>query len=802
MTTTAGGASADEVISVFDPPPAWRPFAASDVLRLLAGLMLVVIGVVLARVAQATLQGIEVDLLRALARVPNPVEQAVLGVAQLIPSLITPVALAVLLVQRRWRVALLLCVASVVAALTMAVADALVLNRDVVSLLRQVAPRDLLTDASYPNTNVVAALTAVVTVSVPWLGRRWKRALWAALTTLLILRLLAVAHPAVDLVLAVGVGTSVGALVLLLFGTPTREPDADEMLRALRDAGIHPRVLHPPERDGSALHYPITDRSGREWTAVLRTPDERDNELLNRWYRRLRYRATEVPASYATVQQRIEHEALVLSLADRTDVLVPTVVRVGTTDGGSAFHLDQQPPMRAATAQDLQRDGFLQRLWTQLHALHDGGIAHRSLGLEAIGTDDDGRAWLTGFDRADAAASKRDRARDIAQLLTDTGLVVGPEAAVRAAVAAMGADHVVPALRMLQPLALPPATRGRVKTAGGELITQLRAAVRSATGAPELQLDELERVKPRTVLIILVSALAFYALLPQLANLGDTADAFRRAQPWWLLVAAVASAFTYVFAAVSFQGAVADPVPFLPNLRAQLAASFAALVGPAGVGGYALTGRFLQRVGASTAEASASVTVNAAAGVIVHVALVLGFVVWTGSSGIERRLSLPDNRTLLLVFAIVLVVLAVLAAIGPVRRRLFAPVIAGFRTGLSQIGQVFANPRRVAELFGGSAGISLTYVAAVAATIEAFGGGLTLPQIGTAYLLAVTIATFAPTPGGLGAIETAMIAGFTSFGLADGVAVSATLTFRLLTFWLPMLPGWVAFHWMQRHDEL
>jgi uncharacterized membrane protein YbhN (UPF0104 family) len=47
-----------------------------------------------------------------------------------------------------------------------------------------------------------------------------------------------------------------------------------------------------------------------------------------------------------------------------------------------------------------------------------------------------------------------------------------------------------------------------------------------------------------------------------------------------------------------------------------------------------------------------------------------------------------------------------------------------------------------------------------------------------------------------------MIAGMTGFGLADGVAVSATLTFRLATFWLPLLPGWVALGAMQRRDEL
>jgi len=115
---------------------------------------------------------------------------------------------------------------------------------------------------------------------------------------------------------------------------------------------------------------------------------------------------------------------------------------------------------------------------------------------------------------------------------------------------------------------------------------------------------------------------------------------------------------------------------------------------------------------------------------------------------------------------------------------------------------VFRRPARVAELFGGSAGVSLTYIAALVCSIEAFGGHLGVAQVGTAYLVAVAIATLSPTPGGLGALESALIAGLTGFGLSAGVAISAVLTFRLATFWLPVFPGWLTLGWMQRNDEL
>ena len=186
---------------------------------------------------------------------------------------------------------------------------------------------------------------------------------------------------------------------------------------------------------------------------------------------------------------------------------------------------------------------------------------------------------------------------------------------------------------------------------------------------------------------------------------------------------------------------------------------------------------------------------------MVHIVLMLAFFVWAGSSTVGG-LSFPATETVLLVSAIVLGVVGVLLSIRPVRRRVLLPFWESTRNGFASLGRVFSSPSRVAELFGGSAGLTLTYVTVAVCSVEAFGGGLDVAQVGAAYLGAVAIATFAPTPGGLGAFESALIAGLTAFGLPAGIAVSSTLTFRLATFWLPILPGWLSFGWMQRNDEL
>jgi hypothetical protein len=59
-----------------------------------------------------------------------------------------------------------------------------------------------------------------------------------------------------------------------------------------------------------------------------------------------------------------------------------------------------------------------------------------------------------------------------------------------------------------------------------------------------------------------------------------------------------------------------------------------------------------------------------------------------------------------------------------------------------------------------------------------------------------------PTPGGVAAVEAVLIAGLTAVGVDKEIAVPSVFLFRLATFWLPVLPGWLAFHHLTRRGML
>jgi uncharacterized membrane protein YbhN (UPF0104 family)/tRNA A-37 threonylcarbamoyl transferase component Bud32 len=802
--TTVSGATIVDGVVMFEPPPARRRLAAGDVIRLLGGAAFLVIGIAMGAFASKTIDGVESDVIAAVDRLPSRVEETTIGIAQLVATFVPLMAVVVIIWRRRWRILLHVWLASFVAGLALEGLMQWLDDRGIAETIRQraVAAEGSLVAADFPTTAYLASATAAVTVGASYLPRRWRRAAWTWIVLLIVLRLVGPGQPPLDVWIGVSLAVVVGSIVLLALGSPNPEPDPAELLAGLRDVGLDPSEVARWNTPNGQTSYIVTEPGGDRAFVKLRTPDDHSWDLLARWYRMLRLRASEIAAPYRTLKHRIEHEVLAITLVQRNGTHTPDVIAIGTTDGGAAFiasKLIEGRSLADLPAEEFD-DDLVRGVFEEVRKLHAGRIAHRNLTLDNMMVDTDRRIWLVDLDSSEIAADDRERGRDVAEVLVAVGVVVGPERAIEIGLEVFGTAPVVASLPLLQPLALS-RTLGKSIRSQGDLLDRLRAEIHVRTGADDVPLERLARVEPRTLFMIIAGALAFYSLLPQFGNLGETVDAFGDAR-WGWIPALLAAAITYfVFATISFLGSVAEPLPVAASARSQLATSFAQLVGPASAGKMALAGRFLQRNGLTASEAGASVALNTVAGVVTHMLLMVGFFAWSGGAEVGG-VSLPSLGTILLVAGIAVVLIALAIAIRPVRRRLVEPVVEGLRRAAGYTSRVLRSPVRVAALLGGSTFITLSYLVAAVVAVEAFGGGLGVAEIGAAYLGAAAIANIAPTPGGLGALEAGMIAALSGFGLDGGIAISSVLTFRLATYWLPILPGWLTFMWMERHGEI
>ena len=112
------------------------------------------------------------------------------------------------------------------------------------------------------------------------------------------------------------------------------------------------------------------------------------------------------------------------------------------------------------------------------------------------------------------------------------------------------------------------------------------------------------------------------------------------------------------------------------------------------------------------------------------------------------------------------------------------------------------RPIRALQLFGGSAGITASYALTLVLCVRAFGGDASLLALVAAYLVGSALGSLLPAPGGVGGIEAALVAGLLGAGMPVGPALAAVSTFRLLTFWLPILPGIAAFRYLRRSGAI
>jgi undecaprenyl-diphosphatase len=438
-------------------------------------------------------------------------------------------------------------------------------------------------------------------------------------------------------------------------------------------------------------------------------------------------------------------------------------------------------------------DELLDAVWREVQLLHDVGLAHRSLRAGNILVDDDGPVVIDlGF--GETAATDRMRAIDRAELLASIAVLTGVERSVAAAARTIPAHDLAATVPYLQPLALSASTR---KGVSKSKLAELRTAVSEATGEEALPLERLVRVRPKTLLTIAMLVGAFYVLLPQLASVDDSFEAIGDANYGWLALSFVMSILTYVASAIGLSGGVTVPLPFVATVETQLASSFVNRVSPANVGGMALNVRYLQKVGVDPAEAVTGVGLNSLVGGIVHVVLMVAFLAWAGRGG-GTGFSIPSTSKVLVVLAVALALLGIALATRKGRRVMRTTVVGFLARSWRSMITLARMPTKLAALFGGSTGVTLAYIASLGAAVAAFDGGVSIAQVGAVYLGASIVASAAPTPGGLGAMEAALVAGFTGVGVEPGTAVAAVLAYRLLTYWLPILPGWLSFRQLDR----
>jgi uncharacterized membrane protein YbhN (UPF0104 family)/tRNA A-37 threonylcarbamoyl transferase component Bud32 len=769
-----------------------------DLVRLVVALALVALTTLVA--LKGNISASEADAFRLFNDLPRIFTAIALPLLVLgSPVAIVGAAIAAL-AQRRWRLAIELVVAGGAAYGVARLLQHVVGRPGPTAALAefhhvsQLVVSDKVTLGTGFPSAALAVSAALATAAGPHVRRPVGRAVWWLVLGVALARMYAGLDLPLDVVAGVAVGWAVGAALNLALGTPSGHPSPAQVHDALSAAGVEVASLVPVGMGGrSYARFLATSADGEELFVKVLGSEERSADLLMRLWRFVAFRGFQDELAFVSRKRTAEHEALMALTAAQAGVRVPHVQLATRGQRGEVFLVEER--VRGHTLDDVPvesiDDKLLERVWEQVERLHAARIAHRDLRRHNVLVDEAGEPWLLDFNLAEAASPPRRLHRDVVELLVSLTAVVGPTRAADSALESLGSDEVMAAMPMLQPLAISGRTLAELPGRQG-VIAELRSHVADRLGVEHEPLAQVTRVRPRTIVALLAFGFAVQLLLPQVGEFSQTVDAITSAHWAWMLAAAAAAAATFVAAALAQRGAVEKRLPMYPMTMVQVACSFVNRVTPAGTGGLGLNERHLEKSGLTRPSALAAIGLNALAGAVVHALGVAVAIAALGQSGIGGA-PLPRGWGVLVAVTIGFAV-AGIVFLSPLRRRIAVPM----KRAATDLVRVVRRPLQALQLFSGNIGVTLGNALALAACLAAFHANADLLEVIVVYLGGSAVASVSPTPGALGAVEAALVAGLTGVGVAAGPAVAGVLAFRLVTFWAPTIPGAWAFRVVRR----
>lgn len=127
---------------------------------------------------------------------------------------------------------------------------------------------------------------------------------------------------------------------------------------------------------------------------------------------------------------------------------------------------------------------------------------------------------------------------------------------------------------------------------------------------------------------------------------------------------------------------------------------------------------------------------------------------------------------------------------GPLRTRIDPQAVgAEVAKAVGGVREILHNRRALMRSLACAAANWLFDVAALSAVAVTVGKGVPLTGILLAYVIGQLACAIPLTPGGLGVMETAMIAALVASGSPAAAATATVLGWRIVSFWLPIVVG-------------
>ena len=658
-----------------------------------------------------------------------------------------------------------------------------------------------------------AAMASFLTVSGPRRIRSCTKWGWNVLYAVAVLMVVLSWNSLAGVIASYAIGRVIGMLIRFAIGTQNNGAWGSQIAQSLRSIGIDTSLLTrrvAPYVDSGVLKatldddlaensriYDVVDYDGKQYTVSVLDNQVHAAGYLNQVWQWLRLTGVSMRRDRSSVDAMHHHYAMILGLSN-AGLETPRVY--GVADYGESsilvFHRNRMPlECNQNTMSDHDMEAFMEYLTTA----HHHGFTHRRITPETLSRMENGHPVIAGWHNGDYGSSAPNFALDKVQLLVLLATLNDNDRAIACARRTWGDEQLIDLAPFIQKAAIPASTRA-LPGWDKHVLTDLRTRISAL--APQDVADSMEKVtlsrfSLRSFIAIALLVVAVYVVFTQIQP-AEMIKAVRDANLVMALVCVALGFVAWLGSAITLGVFMdSDKRNTIGLYCSQMASGFTAVSMPAGVGPAFVNLQFLRKSGYRSTAATAVMSAVWAVQGGTTIVLLLTIGLFTGRNTLSGMI--PTN-TLIMVIAIVALVVSAAMAIPPVRHLVtekYLPVVKAYARNLVN---VLARPKELALGIAGALVLNLATGLGFWAALMAFGYHTNPAETTFIFLLANTLGSAVPTPGGLGAVEAVLSVAFTAVGIPSSIAVSATLVYRIAFYWLRIPVGALAMKWLDMHN--
>lgn len=309
-------------------------------------------------------------------------------------------------------------------------------------------------------------------------------------------------------------------------------------------------------------------------------------------------------------------------------------------------------------------------------------------------------------------------------------------------------------------------------------------------------LQIFEKNKSSIFLVILVGFLIYF-LLPSWETIQQSIEEIKGAKLDWVLVAVVLFFGTIPLNAAQLRVVSDIKVKFWLTYKVQMAYLFIGKILPSSISAFVVNSFYLHAIGHTPSQTASVVAIKAVSSSVAF--MILGIIAIflglsnLGNLGLSSDISAQVNinfKALLLILIIGGVSIFWLLLKVEKAREFLNKTVGNF---WGQFKEYRKRPWDVIWAVVYSLILTTMQILTLFACAYALGMEITFTQIFVIFTLGNTATMLVPTPGGVGAAEAGLYAGFSLMGYPASQSLAVVTLYRIITFWIPILPGFIFF---------